>query len=195
MDSEADSHWKRWLTSEKGTWSARFREIGTSGAAGGPGKRTSREVDTAPRSDPTILTYAVEEPYRRDIKGIRNLQESRRALAGKIFHGRKGEVYQRYYKGMEDQFGALGLVLNCVTLWNTFYSDKALSALREAGYLFAEEDVARLSPFGRRHINVIGTTPSRCPISALPACGSCATRTSPNGTTERGCEVSGRAGE
>ncbi|MEU7748079.1 Tn3 family transposase [Nonomuraea sp. NPDC049158] len=29
-----------------------------------------------------ILTYAVEEPYRRDIKGVRNLQESRHALAG-----------------------------------------------------------------------------------------------------------------
>ncbi|MEV0234173.1 transposase [Nonomuraea sp. NPDC050786] len=104
-----------------------------------------------------ILTYAVEEPYRRDIKGIRNLQESRHALAGKIFHGRKGEVYQRYYKGMEDQLGALGLMLNCVTLWNTFYVDKALGRLREAGYPLAEEEVARLSPFGRRHINVIGT--------------------------------------
>jgi hypothetical protein len=32
--------------------------------------------------------------------------------------GNKGEIYQRYYKGMEDQLGALGLVLNCVTLWN-----------------------------------------------------------------------------
>jgi Tn3 transposase DDE domain len=31
-----------------------------------------------------ILTYAIEEPYRRDIKGVRNLQESRHALAGKV---------------------------------------------------------------------------------------------------------------
>ncbi|WP_202126077.1 Tn3 family transposase [Actinomadura physcomitrii] len=104
-----------------------------------------------------ILTYAVEEPYRRDIKGIRNLQESRHALAGKLFHGRKGEIYQRYYKGMEDQLSALGLVLNCVTWWNTFYIDKALTQLRAAGYPLAEEDVARLSPFVRKHINVIGT--------------------------------------
>ncbi|MGW6501358.1 Tn3 family transposase [Nonomuraea angiospora] len=80
-----------------------------------------------------ILTYAVEEPYRRDIKGVRNLQESRHALAGKIFHGRKGEIYQRYYKGMEDQLGALGLVLNCVTLWNTFYMDRALDQLKAEG--------------------------------------------------------------
>lgn len=49
------------------------------------------------------------------------------------------------------------LVLNCVTLWNTFYVDQALGRLRAAGYPVAEEDVARLSPFGRRHINVIGT--------------------------------------
>ncbi|WP_433445004.1 Tn3 family transposase [Nonomuraea sp. CA-141351] len=104
-----------------------------------------------------ILTYAVEEPYRRDIKGVRNLQESRHALAGKIFHSRKGEIYQRYYKGMEDQLGALGLVLNCVTLWNTFYMDRALDQLKAEAYPLAEEDVARLSPFVRQHLNVIGT--------------------------------------
>ncbi|MFG2246377.1 Tn3 family transposase [Spirillospora sp. NPDC048823] len=104
-----------------------------------------------------ILTYAVEEPYRRDIKGVRNLQESRHALAGKVFHGRKGEIYQRYYKGMEDQLGALGLVLNCITLWNTFYIDRALDHLHTGGYPLLAEDVVRLSPFGRKHINVIGT--------------------------------------
>ncbi|CNF13187.1 Transposase and inactivated derivatives%2C TnpA family [Mycobacterium tuberculosis] len=104
-----------------------------------------------------ILTYAVEEPYRRDIKGVRNLQESRHALAGKVFHGRKGEIYQRYYKGMEDQLGALGLVLNCITLWNTFYIDRALDHLHAGGYPLLAEDVVRLSPFGRKHINVIGT--------------------------------------
>ncbi len=158
MDSEADSYRDRWLTSGKGTWSARCREIGTSGAAGGPGKRISREADTAPRSDPTILiTYAVEEPCRRDIKGVRNLQELRHALAGKVCHGKKGELYQRYYKGMEDQLGALGLVLNCVTLWNTFSMDRALDQLKAGGYPLAEEHIARLSPFVRHHINVIGT--------------------------------------
>ncbi|GAA3219788.1 Tn3 family transposase [Nonomuraea helvata] len=104
-----------------------------------------------------ILTYAVEEPYRRDIKGVRNLQESRHALAGKIFRGKKGEIYQRYYKGMEDQLGALGLVLNCVTLWNTCYMDKALDQLKAERYPLAEEDVARLSPFVRQNLNVIGT--------------------------------------
>jgi TnpA family transposase len=63
-----------------------------------------------------ILPIIDSQPYRRGIKGMRNLQEGRHALAGKIFHGRKGELFQRYREGMEDQLGALGIVLNCVVL-------------------------------------------------------------------------------
>jgi TnpA family transposase len=35
------------------------------------------------------------EPYRRDVQGIRNLQEGRHALARKVCHG-KGELHHRY---------------------------------------------------------------------------------------------------
>ena len=103
-----------------------------------------------------ICTLATEEPYRRDIKAMRNLQEGRHALAAKIFHGKKGELYQRYHEGMEDQLGALGLILNCVVLWNTRYMNAALDALRSHGYPVLDEDVARLSPFVREHLNVVG---------------------------------------
>lgn len=103
-----------------------------------------------------ILAYVDDETYRRDIKGIRNLQEGRHSLAAAIFHGKKGEIYQRYHKGMEDQLGALGLVLNCVVLWNTFYINAALDQLRAQGYPVLDADVARLSPFVRRHLNVHG---------------------------------------
>ncbi|MGH9011390.1 MAG: Tn3 family transposase [Acidimicrobiia bacterium] len=103
-----------------------------------------------------VLSYVDEEPYRRQIKGMRNLQEGRHALARHIFHGRKGELYQAYRDGMEDQLGALGLVLNCVTFWNTVYLDAALNKLRADGYSLRPEDVARLSPYVRRHINVHG---------------------------------------
>lgn len=54
------------------------------------------------------------------------------------------------------QLGALGLVLNCVVLWTTRYQDAALAQLRAAGYPVADDDVARLSPFVRRHLNVHG---------------------------------------
>jgi TnpA family transposase len=103
-----------------------------------------------------ILAYVDDDTYRRDIKGIRNLQEGRHSLAAAIFHGKKGELYQRYHKGMEDQLGALGLVLNCVVLWNTFYMNAALQQLRAQGRPVADDDVVRLSPFVRHHLNFYG---------------------------------------
>ena len=81
-----------------------------------------------------ILALLDDETYRRQIKGIRNLQEGRHALTQKIFHGKKGELYQRYHEGMEDQLGARGLVLNCVVLWNTYYIDLAVAHLRADGH-------------------------------------------------------------
>ncbi len=98
-----------------------------------------------------------DETYRRDIKGIRNLQEGRHALAQRVFHGRKGELFQRYHEGMEDQLGALGLVVNCIVLWNTYYIDLAIKQLRTDGHDIDDEDVARLSPYMRKHVNVHGT--------------------------------------
>ncbi|MFV2197854.1 Tn3 family transposase [Nocardiopsis sp. LOL_012] len=105
-----------------------------------------------------ILSYIdVDETYRRDIKHIRNLQENRHSLARKICHGKKGELYHRYERGLENQLGALGLVLNCVTLWTTVYLDAAVSRLRAQGYPVREEDLARLSPFVHSHLGVHGT--------------------------------------
>jgi TnpA family transposase len=105
-----------------------------------------------------ILSYIdTDETYRRDIKGIRNLQEGRHALARKICHGRKGELYHRYERGLENQLGALGLVLNCVVLWTTVYLDAAVRHLKAQGYLVLDEDMARLSPFVSRHLGVHGT--------------------------------------
>jgi hypothetical protein len=105
-----------------------------------------------------ILSYIdTDETYRRDIKGTRNLQEGRHALARKICHGRKGELYHRYERGLENQLGALGLVLNCVVLWTTVYLDAAVRYLKAQGYLVLDEDMARLSPFVNRHLGVHGT--------------------------------------
>ena len=105
-----------------------------------------------------ILSYIdTDETYRRDIKGIRNLQEGRHALARKICHGRKGELYHRYERGLENQLGALGLVLNCVVLWTTVYLDAAVRQLKAQGYPVLDEDMARLSPFVSRHLGVHGT--------------------------------------
>jgi TnpA family transposase len=106
-----------------------------------------------------VLTLTGDPDYRRTIKGMRNLQEGRHDLARHIFHGRRGELHQAYRAGMEDQLGALGLVLNCVTTWNTVYTDRALTQLRADGHPVADADVARLSAYQRRHINVQGHYP------------------------------------
>jgi len=50
----------------------------------------------------------------------------------------------------------LGLVLNIIVLWNTVYMNAAIESLRAQGEFWAPEDIARLSPFGHRHINYLG---------------------------------------
>ena len=105
-----------------------------------------------------ILAYIdADEAYRRDIKHIRNLQEGRHDLARTICHGKKGELFHRYERGLENQLGVLGLVLNCVVLWTTVYLNAAITHLRAQGYPVREEDAARLSPFVRKHLGVHGT--------------------------------------
>ena len=70
--------------------------------------------------------------------------------------GKRGELHQRYRAGQEDQLGALGLVLNVITLWNTIYMDAAINQLRQEGFPVYDEDVARLSAYGYSHINMLG---------------------------------------
>jgi TnpA family transposase len=103
-----------------------------------------------------VLSYVDAESYRRAIKRMRNLQENRHGLAKYVFHGRRGELREAYHAGMEDQLGALGLVLNCITLWNTVYLDAILDQLRAEGFSVLDTDVARLSPYMYAHINVHG---------------------------------------
>jgi TnpA family transposase len=103
-----------------------------------------------------VLAYVDDEPYRRGIKAMRNLQEGRHALGRYVFHGRGGQLGHAYQAGMEDQLGALGLVLNCITLWNTVYLDAALAQLRAQGYPVLDADVIRLSAYIRGHLNVHG---------------------------------------
>lgn len=100
-----------------------------------------------------VLRLADDEPYRREIKAQADLTEGRHDLARRIFHGRRGEMTRTYYNGMEDQLEALGLVLNCVVLWNTVYMDRAMNELRAQDYPVLDSDAARLSvyPLSHRH--------------------------------------------
>lgn len=103
-----------------------------------------------------LLNYVDDEDYRRRILTQLNRGESRHSLARAVFYGRRGELRQAYREGQEEQLGALGLVVNVLVLWNTYYMDVGLSYLREQGETITEEDLARLSPLGYEHINMLG---------------------------------------
>lgn len=103
-----------------------------------------------------LLRFIDDESYRRRILVQLNRGEGRHQLARVIFHGKRGELRQRYREGQEDQLGALGLVVNLVVLWNTIYMDAALDQLRAEGHEVRPEDAARLSPLGFKHVNMLG---------------------------------------
>ena len=110
------------------------------------------------RIDKTIhtLNFIDDETRRRSTLQQLNLGEGRHSLARDVFHGKRGELHQRYREGQEDQLSALGLVVNMIVLWNTIYMDAVLDQLRAEGYPVMPEDEARLSPFGQEHINMLG---------------------------------------
>ncbi|OLV17897.1 Mobile element protein [Deinococcus marmoris] len=77
-------------------------------------------------------------------------------MARAVFYGQKGELRQKYREGMEDQLGALGLVVNAIVLWNTRYMQVALDDLKSTGHPVLEADVARLTPLLHDHIHMLG---------------------------------------
>ena len=114
-----------------------------------------------------ILNYIDDENFRRSILTQLNRGEGRHSLARMIFHGKRGELRQRYREGQEDQLGALGLVLNIIVLWNTIYIDAILDQLRLEGHPVKDEDVARLSPLVHEHINMLGRYSFAVPESVI----------------------------
>ena len=97
-----------------------------------------------------------DEGYRRMIGAQRNVTEARHRLARRIFFGQRGELRRHYREGMENQLGALGLVLNTVVLFNTLCIDTAVKRLAADGFPVTDELLARLSPIQFDHINFLG---------------------------------------
>ncbi|MFJ2893540.1 Tn3 family transposase [Streptomyces sp. NPDC087218] len=98
----------------------------------------------------------VDDTYRRQMNRQLTVQESRHKLARDVCHGKRGTIHQAYRDGMEDQLGALGLVLNAIVLWTTKYIDAAVAQLRAEGHELRDEDIARLSPLKHRNLNLLG---------------------------------------
>jgi TnpA family transposase len=103
-----------------------------------------------------LLNYIDDADYRRRILIQLLRGERRHRLARTVFHGNKGEARKKYQEGLEDQLGALGLVVNMIVLWNTMYMNKAIDHLKAAGMEIRDEDIRRLDPLGFAHIRFLG---------------------------------------
>lgn len=98
----------------------------------------------------------VDDTYPRQMNRQLTVQESRHKLARDVCHGKRGTIHQAYRDGMEDQLGALGLVLNAIVLWTTKYIDAAVAQVHAEGHEIRDEDIARLSPLKHRNLNLLG---------------------------------------
>nr|WP_237427717.1 Tn3 family transposase [Deinococcus xianganensis] len=103
-----------------------------------------------------LLTYHDDPVYRRVIGTQRNRQEARHSLGRALFQGERGELRQHYLAGMEDQLGALGLVMNAIIVWNSRYIGLVLEQLRSEGKMVNPEEAKRLSPLKYEHIHLKG---------------------------------------
>ena len=102
------------------------------------------------------LNMLDDESKRRGTLSQLNRGEGRHSLGRAVFHGKRGELRQRYREGQEDQLGALGLVVNMIVLWNTIYIEAALEQLQKEGFAIRDEDATLLSPLIHDHINLLG---------------------------------------
>ncbi|MEV7716984.1 Tn3 family transposase [Streptomyces sp. NPDC088184] len=98
----------------------------------------------------------MDDTYRRQMHRQLTVQESRHKLARDVCHGKRGTIHQAYREGMEDQLGALGLVLNAIVLWTTRYIDAAVARIRAEGHETRDEDIDRLSRLKHRNLNLLG---------------------------------------
>jgi hypothetical protein len=75
-------------------------------------------------------------------------------------------ISPRYREGQEDQLSALGLVVNALVLWNTYYMDAALTSIGLEQSV-NQEDIARLSPLGHSHVNMLGRYQFSLPLAVM----------------------------
>ncbi|MFJ1550695.1 Tn3 family transposase [Streptomyces sp. NPDC088246] len=102
-----------------------------------------------------ILDLIDNPDYRRQIENQSSRHAQRHTLAAKIYHGTEDRIH-RYQTGMEEQLGALGLIVNMVVLFNTAYIDLFLQ--KKASHLrpVPDEVIRSLCPFLYRHIHMKG---------------------------------------
>jgi len=103
-----------------------------------------------------LLSYVDIEDYQRKILTQLNRGESRHNVARSVFYGKKGQLYQSYREGQENQLDALGFIVNAIIVWNTRYMQESIEKLRASGAVVNDNEIQRLSALGYDHINIMG---------------------------------------
>jgi TnpA family transposase len=101
------------------------------------------------------LKWLRDPALRRRVSGGLNKGEARNALARTVFFHRLGEIRDRSYENQRYRASGLNLVIAAITLWNTVYLERAVSALRERGAVNAAL-LRHIAPLGWNHIGLTG---------------------------------------
>jgi TnpA family transposase len=102
------------------------------------------------------LDWLQDVELRRRVQVGLNKGEAKNALARAVFFNRLGELRDRSFENQRYRASGLNLVVAAITLWNTVYLDRAISALRDDGQEVDEALLHHLSPLGWEHINLTG---------------------------------------
>jgi TnpA family transposase len=95
------------------------------------------------------------ELHRRVRIGL-NKGEAKHALARAVFLNRLGEIRDSSFENQRYRASSLNLVVAAIILWNTFYLERAIHALRDSGKDIDENLLPHLSPLGWEHIYLTG---------------------------------------
>lgn len=117
---------------------------------------TLREIGRIERSLFTLAWLQDVELRRRVTRGL-NKGEAHHTLKRAVRFYRRGSVNDRTQLEQDLHAMALNLVVAAITLWNTAYLDRALTALTEHGRPVPAEYVPHISPLGWEHITLTGT--------------------------------------
>ncbi len=103
-----------------------------------------------------ICEYLTSKDYRRKIRIQLNKGESLHNLRQFLFYAFEGKIRISDLDGQITQANCLNLLVNAVLAWNTVYTDKAITYLKESGIEVSDSDINHISPAIFEHINQYG---------------------------------------
>jgi TnpA family transposase len=102
-----------------------------------------------------MLRYIRDPSIRHRISAGLAKGESRNSLARAIFFHRLGEIRDRSYENQRYRASGLNLVVAAITMWNTVYLERVVTALMQHGQI-DESLLPHVSPLGWNHIGLTG---------------------------------------